>query len=181
MATGIPSPYEYTPSQAEMVRLYDLYRSALLSKKYHAHRLNRARLFASVTETVAALASSSAIASLAIWRSEVGNLAFAVLLVLAAAASVIRSSFGLSGLLDRHSRMAYAWNELALDMDKLIAAIRRENGLGEIRHQQAIDLADRFQHVEMQEEPGPKRLLLIKLQKEVDESVPSERLWLPAA
>jgi hypothetical protein len=172
--------YDYTPIQAQMIRFYDLYRSALLNGKYHGRKLKLCRVWASTTDTVAAVTSSSAIASLTIWQTPAGKYLFATLLLASAVSSVIRATFRLSENLDKHSRMIYAWNELAFDMEKLISAIRAKGCINDIREQQMTDLCDRFQHVHMQEEPAPDRALLIKLQDEVDQELPADHLWLPA-
>lgn len=174
------SIYDYTPAQAELVRFYDLYRCALMSKKYHAWKLRRAKFWTSVVETVAACSASSAVGSLAIWKTAAGGAAFTALLVTSAVASIIRSAFRLSESLDRHSRMALAWSELALDMDGAIAAVRRARGLAEPLRLRVDDLCERFRRVEMHDGIDTDEPIVARIQEEVARSTPADRFWLPA-
>jgi hypothetical protein len=174
------SIYDYTPIQAEVIRFYDLYRCSLMNKKYHAKKLKRAKFVSSLVETTAALSASSAIASLAIWKTWAGGAVFTVLLSVSAVASVIRSAFRLSENLDRHSRLAYAWNELALDMERATGAIRREGAMSELLRNRIDNLSERFQRIEMTDDIEGKSDLILRIQEEVDRAVPPDSLWLPS-
>ena len=175
------SIYDYTPVQAEIIRFYNLYRCSLMNKKYHTRKLKGAKFASSLVETIAALSASSAIASLAIWRTSVGGSLLTLLLSVSAIASVIRSAFRLSENLDRHSRLAYAWNELSLDMERATAAIRRQGLMNEVLRNRIEDLSERFQRIEMSDDIEGTGKLILRIQDEVDRAVPPESLWLPSA
>jgi hypothetical protein len=171
--------YDYTPTQAEMVRFYGLYRCSLMNRTYHSRKVKRARTWSSLAETIAALAASSAVGSLAIWKTSVGGLFLTGLLLTSAIASVARSAFRLSENLDRYSRLAYAWSEMSLDMERVIAAVRRQGTMTDVLRSQVDYLSQRFQRIEMSDNTEDRDAML-RIQDEVDISVPPDRLWLPS-
>jgi hypothetical protein len=71
------------------------------------------------------------------------------LLVASAVASICRTAFRISETAERHGRLAYAWNELSLDMDRAIANARREGSISPALHDRMEDLFRRFQRTEM--------------------------------
>jgi hypothetical protein len=175
----MPSVYDYSPLQAEVVRFYDLYRSTLANKKFHARKLHSVKRWTTWIELLTAITSSAAIASLVIWKTPIGNVVFMALLVISAVGSLARSTLKMSDSIDRHSRLAYAWNELSLDMEKLIAGIRSPGTLTDVLRARMVDLCDRFQRVEMSDDIEYSEVYKT-LQNEVNIAVPAESMWLPS-
>lgn len=174
-----PSIYSLTSDQAALEQFYVLYRSALAGRKYHAVKLHKFRTLSSACETLAAITASSSVASLAIWRTEVGGVIFTIFLALSAISSVVRSAFGFSESIDRHSRLAYAWSDLFVDMDLLISRIRSAGRLTDTARERLSDLAARFHRIEIQDEPQPDKELLDRVFEEANQAIPADRLWLP--
>jgi len=174
------SVYDYTHTQAELIQFYDFYRSAILAQRYNAHKLKWAHRWSSWAETIAAITSSTAIASLAFWRSELGANVFTGLLVLSALASIARSTFGLSAELDLRSRLSSSWLELHLEMEDAIREIRRHGRITEADRTRLDLLSERFRRVNSIDVRKSDDQLLRKLQAEVNRSIPPESLWLPS-
>jgi len=173
------SVYSYTATQAELIQFYDLYRSAVLGHRYNAHKLKWARRCSSWAEIIAAVTSSSAIASLAVWKSELGANAFTALLVASALASIVRSAFGLSQQLDLRSRLSSSWSDLYGDMESAIHEVRRHGRVTDTDRAGLDLLSERFRKLNSSD-PDRDEELLRKLQPGVNESIPRDMLWLPS-
>ena len=171
----------YTPLQAEVIRLHDLYRNCLLSRKYYAVNLKKYKVWNLTLDIIVALATSSAFAGLAILQTPVGTNVFSGLLAASVVISVIRPLLKLAEGVDRYSKLHYAYGELFYQIESLVADMRRKNRVTEEHFRAAADMADRYRNLALQDDPGPKQEALRKFQNEVNEAIPPDRLWLPAA
>ncbi|MBI4464167.1 MAG: hypothetical protein HY647_05635 [Acidobacteria bacterium] len=169
----------YTPLQAEVYRLHDLYRNCSLSRKYYAHRLKQYKRWNLTFDIVTALATSSAFAGLAIWQTPVGVNVFSILLAASVIISVLRPLLKLSDGVDRYSKLHYAYGELFYQIESLVAEMRRKDGVRDEHLKAAAEMADRYGHLGLQDDPGPNRKALKKFQDEVNQAIPPDRLWLP--
>lgn len=170
----------YTPMQAEVARLHDMYRTCLLSQKYYGRRLNCYKRWNLTMDIITALATSSAFAGLAVWGSPVGANFFSLLLAASVVISVARPLLKLSEGIDRYSKLHYAYTDLFLRIENLVADMRRKAGVEPEHLRAAADLSDRYRNLALQDDAGPSQKLLEKLQAEVNEAIPADRLWLPA-
>lgn len=180
MAESGSSVYDFTPAQAVMSRLYDLRLDALTSRRYHGLKLDQTSRRIALAEIIAALSSSAAVASLAAMGWGPGVWLYGTLALAAACASVYRTAFRLTERADRHARLATAWSEIFLDIDRLLGIIRREEKLSAARLVQIDDLEMRFHRIEMMDDPAPDRELHERCQREAMQALPADRNWLPA-
>lgn len=180
MPESAPSVYDYSPAQAAMIRLYDLRLNALISRRYHGTKLAHVSRRIAWAEILAALSSSAAVASLATVGWQPGAWLYAALGLLAACASVYRTAFRLTEQADRHARLATAWSEVFLDIDRLLSVIRRGEKLSDIHLAQINDLEVRFERIEMMDDSAPDRKLHEHCQKEAMQALPTDRNWLPS-
>jgi len=174
------SVHEYTTTQAELIQFYDFYRSAVLGHRYNAHKLKWARRLSSWAEIIAAVTSSTAIATLAFWKSDFGANVFTGLLGASALASIARTAFGLSQEVDLRSRLSSSWLDLHLDMESAIAEVRRHGRITDVDRARLDLLSERFRKVNSVDPSASDERLLRKLQPGVNESIPHEMLWLPS-
>ena len=167
--------------QAELTRIYNLYRDSLLSKKYYAHKVAEWKRIDLWINIVAALASSSVFTGLALWKTQFG-LNFMTFLTLAAAVvAILKPIIRPAEKIDRYSKLHFAYSEVYLDFDSLIADIRRQTELDPDRLKRSFQIWDRYRQLALQDDPEPNRKLLEKFQAEVNEFLPPDRLWLPSA
>jgi hypothetical protein len=75
--------------------------------------------------------------------------------------------------------LAYAWSEMSLDMERVIAAVRRQGTMTDVLRSQVDYLSQRFQRIEMSDNTEDRDAML-RIQDEVDISVPPDSLWLPS-
>jgi hypothetical protein len=169
----------YTPEQAEVLRLHKLYRDCLLSQKYYAERLSTRKFWAFAMDLTMAIATSTALAGMAVMKTTIGANLFSLILSLSVIVSVIRPLLKLSESIDRYSKLHYAYAELALQIDSLVADMRRKNNFREEHSKMAADIWERYRNLTLQDDAAPNRKTLKKFQAEVNEAHPSTTLWLP--
>ncbi len=171
----------YSPAQAEVLRLHDLYRTCLLNQKYYSHKLNSYKLWNRVMDIVVALATSSAFAGLAIWKSGLGANFFSILLAASVVVSVLRPILKLTEGIDRYSKLHYGYSQLSFQVENVLTDMRRRGGPQDDHLKTTADIEDRYRNLGLEDDAGPNLKLLKKFQAEVNEAVPAERLWLPSS
>lgn len=179
MAVEVISPYEYTPEQADVLRLHELYRRCLLNQKYFSWKLGRYKFWDQIANVVTALSTSSSVAGLTIWKTGHGIAAFTILGSIGALIQVIRPFFKPSENIERCSTLHYGFTELFYQIENLLAEIRRNNGVAEQHRRTADEITERFKNLAMQEGTEDNRRKISELQDEVDQAIPGKSLWLP--
>ena len=180
---GNVSVQDYTPSQAEVLRLYDRYSDCLLSKKYYATKLARQKRWVLALDLLAAVSASAAlvlIGTSAEGHQETGWTVAAS--VVAAVSTIVRPLLKLQDAIDHYAAMHFGYTELAHTIDNLVADIRRSDGVNATYHRAMIEgISDRYRTLLLRDDPTTDRKLLFKFQAEVLDEVKTESLWLPAA
>ena len=171
----------YTPSQAEVARLYDRYRDCLLSRKYYAAKLVRHKRGAFALDILAALSALTTL--FAVGVSVAGNdrsawtIGFAIV---AAISTVVRPLLRLQDSIDHYAAIHFGYTELAHTIDNLVADIRGLGGPNETHRAMIEGISDRYRALLLKDDPTTDRKLLVKFQAEVLSEVKTESLWLPA-
>lgn len=173
--------YDYTTDQAALVAFYELHLCALSSRRYHGEKYERIRRLSNGLDTVAALSSSAAVASLAVWQTAQGAWVYGVLVVIAAVASVWKSAWRVAEQLDRHGRLAQSWSEIFLDVDRLLSQIRAVGELTAADRKRMDDLSIRFHRAEIGDDAAPDAGLRDRCENQARESLPVENRWLPSS
>jgi hypothetical protein len=173
------SVYSYTAEQAQVVRLYDLYRNCLTKSKYYGHKLIFFKRLALIMDILIALAASSAFTGQAIMKTSIGLNLASFLLLISAVIAVIRPILKIGESIDLYSKLYYAYTELFYRIESLNDDIRRENALTKIHQKKASDIFDRYRDLELQNDPAENVKKMGKYQDEVDRAIPASGLWLP--
>lgn len=174
------SAYDYNTEQSSLVNFYNYLRSALLGHRYNAHKLAIVQTRISWVDWIAALTSSGAIISLTLWSTNLGSIVFKALLTLSAVAAITRTVFGWSRELELRSRLSYAWNDLYLDMEAVVTGIRAHEHISEEDRAKMDLLSERFRKLNSLDPGKTDAALMLKLQDQIEQSIPAEGLWLPA-
>jgi hypothetical protein len=173
------SVYSYTAEQAQVIRLYDLYRNCLTKSKYYGHRLKLYKRAGTTMDILIALAASSAFTGQAIMKTQIGLNFVSFLLLASAVMAVIRPILKIGEGIDLYSKLYYAYTDLFYRIESLNDDIRRENALTKIHQKKASDIFDRYRDLELQNDPAENVKQMGKYQDEVDKAIPSDTLWLP--
>ncbi len=179
-SSQIISPYEYTSEQAEVLRLQDLYRRALLDQKYYAHRLSRYKFWDGAANIVAAIATLLSVAGFNFLTSHKMELSTFVGL-LSGLILVVRPLCRPSENIERYSRLHYGYTELFFQIENLLAKIRHNEGVREDNRNEMQDIIERYKNLAVQEDPSANKKKVESLQAEVETAIPVESLWLPAS
>jgi hypothetical protein len=173
--------YDYTPDQADLLRVYEFRTAAAVGREFHSRKAGELHRQLATLDAISTLTSSGAFVSLAFWKSAVGSTVLAVLVFIVALAGILRSSFRLSERADQHSRLMYAWTEMFLDLDQLLATARRSGAITEQVRIEMDFLCHRFQRVESMDNirGAPKELK--EIQASVESQLRPESQWLPPA
>ena len=175
----VPSVYSYGPQQARILRLYDEYRTALMNAKYYGKRLSFLKEVGLLMDIAVVLGTSSAFAGLAIWKGHIGANLWSWMLALSVLVSALRPILKITDKIDRYAKLQYGYLEVYYRLQTLTGEIRDAGGLNHDLKMRAAEIDDRFRALEMEGDAyqNPKKLL--KVQDEVERSIPSDSLWLP--
>jgi hypothetical protein len=172
--------YSYTPEQAQLIKLYDTYRTCLMKAKYYGHKLKSFRRLNVWMDIITALAASSALTGQAIMKTPIGLNFASVLLVASAVIAILKPIFKIGEAIDRYSKLFNGYNNLFYRIEGLTDDIRRSNTFTVEYGQKAVDIFDNFRELQQQGDSEENRKRMLKYQDEVDRAIPFDRLWLPA-
>jgi hypothetical protein len=170
--------YDYTPQQAEVVRLYDRYRRCLLDQRYYAYRLSLyqrvdmgTNLFAGVAMLISLATRTSAA-----WMSG-GSYAIAAL---AALIFIGKPIFKVSEHVERYTILSCGFGELFSRFEALLADVRRTDGMTDSHRERADDLMNRYDSLALREDAAINWKIVETIQEAVEKAIPSENQWLPS-
>jgi hypothetical protein len=162
------------------VGLYDEYRTSLMNAKYYAHRLEfMKRLSTATDDIVVAIASSAAFASLAVWKSQIGINFFSVVLGTSALISALRPVLRMTERIDRCAKLHYGYLEVYYRIQSLTSDMQTEDRVSDEHRTRASDISERYRALELEGDAYQSATKLLKIQDEVEQSIPADRLWLP--
>ena len=173
------SVYSYSAEQAQVIRIYDLYRNCLVKSKYYGHRLKVFRGWNTTMDIFIALAASSAFTGHAIMKTPAGLNIVSSLLLVSAVIAVMRPIIRIGESIALYSKLYYAYTELFYRTESLKDDIRRDDALTKIHQQKASEISERYRDLELQADPAEDMKKMGKYQDEVDKTIPADGLWLP--
>lgn len=166
---------------AELRWLYDSYRTALLNRKYYAHRLLVYQRWNLILELAVAVGTSGAIGAWAIWKQGVGRNAWAFLAGLAALIAVVKPIIQLPKRIERYSKLHVAYSELYQDIDRLVSEVKLEKLLTKEMCKSVRLAAERHYKLELEDDPKPVKHWVQRFYDEVNREIPASTLWMPIA
>lgn len=169
-----------TDIRARVKAINDLYRSALMNKKYYEGRLSSYQRSNKMFEILLAVGTSTAVAGWGVWKvTNVGAVVWAALAGAAALAAVIKPILQLGREVERYSKLHFGYCSLFYDLDAMTFELRHSQVLPETAWSAFLQIRKRNNDLGLHDELKPKRTLLKKCQAEVLIEIPAGSLWLP--
>jgi hypothetical protein len=160
----------------------DLYRTALMNRKYYARRLRMYRRWNSAMEITIAVGTSSVVAGWGIWRlASAGATAWGVLAALAALMAVLKPILQLPKELERYSKLHIGYCSLYYDQDHIIFGLQHSNAVTQQIWESFLQIRTRNNELGLEDETYPDMKNLRQCQNEVLAELPQGSLWLPTA
>ena len=158
----------------------DLYRTALLNRKYYAYRLSAYQAWNRTIDIAIAIGSSATVAGWGVWRlRNIGATSWGVLASVAAVASVLKPILQLPKAIERYSKLHLGYCSLYYDLDLLIFEIQQTHQLSPSNWKSFLQYRKRHNDLGLSDELHPRTELLKQCQKEVLKEIPAGTLWLP--
>jgi hypothetical protein len=165
-------------SDAELVLLYDLYRTAWMNEKYFCYRLQYYRRLNRVGEVILALTASGTVGGWAIWTSGWGTLTWKVLGCISTALAVLKPVLGLSKQIELYSKVYTGYSNLFFDLKSLVNDVQSTHSITSESRKTAKLAQDRYKSLAVQIDVPPKKKLLKKCMDEVNQQIPTGDLWV---
>jgi hypothetical protein len=163
--------------------VYDLYRKARLNVKYYCarlHRLNRQNFW--IEFFIAATASTSAIASLTIWNTREGIVAWKVLGGVAAILAVAKPLLKLPDRISRLEEVITGYRTLEHDMKRIEVSVRQRKSYDAALQERLGMALERMAPLETRTvESSESKKVLRRCALEVDSELPAENFFIPGA
>jgi len=167
--------------RAQIVRIYDSYRTALFKRKYYGYRLITSQQWNLAYECVLALGSSSVIAGWAIWKIGFGEYVWAIIAGLVAVLAILKPFLQLSKSIEQHSQSYVGWSAIYLDIREVVLDIQTKRIFTEEMLKLFSAAEGRIKKLDLSEEPKLIEGLKQRCVEEVKKDIPSESLWDPIA
>jgi len=164
---------------AQLIEVYEVYRDALLNRKYYAQRMTFHKTVNQYYEIILAMGTSSTIAAWAFWKTGLGELAWTLIGGLVAVLVILKPIFQLSKEIERFTKLYIGWKNLHYDLKELVTGIKSQETLTAEMLKQFSAAKERKRQVQEDEDPRPLKRLVRKYTDEVNEEIPLENLWRP--
>lgn len=172
MATTV---YDYTPAQAQMVDLYQIYRLAMINQRYYGCRAVEVGRWYSRLQIGSTVSSTMTIVGL------LANFPFPALLVTAVAslAGAVALILELSGKKERFEKLSFAYAELSAQTDHLKRNIETERVVTEREIGRIEAMREVWSRLAALDEQKPNQRLVDLITEDVKKAFPVESFWLP--
>ena len=166
----------------QVKQIYDRYRTALLSKKYYAHRLTGYERCNIVIEVLLALTASSAIGSWWFWKgTAMGSATWSCLGMITAVLAVLKPFLSLTSKIERSANLYASYALLHSELHNLVDDMRVKETLTDDMLTHYRNARERMAVLVQKEDPKPHQKLARKYYEEVKREIPVEKLWMPPA
>jgi len=158
----------------------NLYRTALMNRKYYAHRLITYNRWNKALEIVVAVGSSAAIASWGIWKlTSASGAVWGVISALGALLAIVKPILQLPKEIERYSKRHMGYCSLYYDLEEIIKSMQRTKTLTPSNWKTFEHLSRRNGDLGIKDELKSNEKLLKESWEKVMQELPKGSLWLP--
>jgi hypothetical protein len=167
-------------SEAELVALYNLYRSALMNEKYFGRRLHHYRTLNRYGEIILAVTASSTVGGWAVWTTGWGALAWKGLACFSTLLALLKPVLQLSKHIELHSKVYVGYCSLYFDLKALVDDVQRTHSFTPELRKTQKQAQERYKNLALQVDFPSRRKVLTECMNEVNEQIPPDTLWFPS-
>ncbi len=175
----IPTPSDEI--RARLIAAYDLYRKALLNRKYYGHRLASWKRWNTGFEIALAVGTSGTIGTWALWKTGAGQYAWTFVAAFAAVLGVIKPIIQLGKGIERYSKLYSGWGGVFYDLEGVVEDIKATHKYTGEMANIVTSAHNRIKDLTPEDDPNPNRRLVRKYYNEVLIEIPPAMLWVPQA
>jgi len=165
--------------RARLIEVYNLYRTALLNRKYYAHKLALWKRWNSALEVALAIGTSGTIGAWAIWRKGAGEDVWTIFAASAALLGVIKPVIQLPKGIERYSKLYVGYSDLFYDFQAVVSDIQTTHSFSQEMGNKVANARERIKKLSLDDDPTPNKTLVKQFYGEVNTEIPSDRLWMP--
>jgi hypothetical protein len=171
--------HELEVTRVELTTLYDLLRTSDLNTRYFGRKAAALSKRYRALQIITALSSAATVAGflqqVPLWGKSIWLLFGGS----AAIASAIASVYNFPTRIARLEHLHESYNELFHQLEFLLHDIRRSGSVGPEHLGASRVLQQIYSRMGPKDEPSPSRRLIERLQAEVNEALPPDRMWMP--
>jgi hypothetical protein len=173
----MPPPFD----ASRQVRLiYDEYRNVLLNKYYYGIHLVRYRKFNGLMEFFIAIgATGSGVAGLAVWQTDYGRLAWAILSAVSIVLAVVKPLCKFGEKIENYGKIYGGYATAHNSLHSLVDEIQIRQAILEEHMSSFSNIRSRTAELIPLEDPTPNREIVRHLQQQVISEINIDNLWTP--
>ena len=161
--------------------LYDLYRDVRFSVLYYAEKLSKYKLQNSIFEIVlAATTSTSAIAILWLWETQLGQEIWKYILVASALIATIKPVIKLTEKIQKYEKTLTGYRTLYKDLTLIINQVKQSEEYAPVHKNKFVEVSTKEGELAMD---SPEIVFNEKIEerckKQVEIELPSDRFFIP--
>jgi hypothetical protein len=167
--------------RAFLAAFYDTYRSSLMNAKYYGARLAFYQRANTAVEIVIAIGTATGVAGWSIWGMQGFNVLWPIIAGAATLGAVTKPVLQLGQKIERYAKLFTGHQTNYLSLRNQCMLIAMEEGVTDEVKNRYNTVYSRYQELATLDEPHPSRRRLARCQAEVNEEIPANSLWWPAA
>jgi hypothetical protein len=165
--------------EGQLSVVYDLYRDALLNRKYYGGRLASYQRWNTWVELIVAFGTSAGVGGWYLWETNDGKIGWAIVAGLAVVLGIVKTVIRYSQHIERYSKLYTNHSIFYSELDQVVSQIRAQQGITPDMFRSVVDTQRKVNLLSSEDDPHPSRRLLRKYYKVINEEVPPENFWMP--
>ncbi|MDE2166103.1 MAG: hypothetical protein KGJ66_07175 [Alphaproteobacteria bacterium] len=160
--------------------LYDDLRTACFNKKYYGRQLTIARRSNNATEFILAItASGTGIGSWEAFQAGIGHDVWVALATASALIAILKPIVKLADRVERYAKLHGEYSKLFATLQSVAGQVRMNQSFTPELQKVHQTAQATFSKLADDDDPSPSARVLKELQRQVNEEIPADRLWLP--
>ncbi len=152
----------------------------LLNKKYYAEQLSRYQRYSFIMEgLIACGATGSGVAGLAVWKLQTGSILWGVISAMSVVLAIAKPLLKLTEQIEAYAKLYGEYTSAYSRMKMLVDDIQVERDLSPATIRMFQEMRLRAAELSGLGDPRPNPDFVRRLQGQVNDELPADRLWMP--
>jgi len=160
--------------------IYDLYRTALLNRKYYGDRLSAIQRQNTIAEIVIAIGTAVGVGGLVFWEGAIGQYAWGAIAGLAVVLNVVRPIIQWPKKIELYSKLFASYSAMYGELGSVVSEIRTSRKLSPEMLKSYSDARLHAAWLSVDDDPRPSSKLVQRYYDDVNKEIPASDLWVPA-
>jgi hypothetical protein len=166
-------------TRAQLIQIYNLYRTTLLNHYYYCDRLASFQRRNKIVEIAQALGTSSTLGAWSIFHGNTGKYVWIVIAGIATLISIIKPFLQWSKEIERYGQLSLGHTALYLDIKRLVERIAVDQEIRDTTVKEIDSAISRYKELALKDDLKPSAKKVEEFENRVNQQIRIKDLWRP--